>query len=185
MSRILLPALLLLTLACGKEEGTDVNPLIGNRYTVTEIIDKSEVRGFIRENGAVRDLAGEELKAYASNFSYTDANDGNFIGLVITFTDDRTVTYGQGSFAVPFTYTYRDNTVTVAMTDKPFDSEIRVISENRLERSTATFRHHTTSRTYGTDGADFYPGFVADHQDMLSEGDVFTYQTSTWVYSID
>ena len=185
MSRILLTALLLFTLACGEDEREDVNPVIGNRYTVAEIIDKSEVRGFTREDGAVRELAGEELKPYATNFSYTDANDENFIGLVITFTDGQTVTYGEGSFAVPFAYAYRDNTVTVAMPDEPVDSEIRVLSEDRLERSTATFRHHTATGTYGTDGADFYPGFVEDHQDILSEGEVFTYQTSTWVYRAD
>ena len=182
-----LPFLFLLIIlflaACGTgEDGSANNVVIGNRYEVQEIINKSSVQGFTNDGGQIRALTEEELASYGMNFSYTDANDVNFVGLVREFTDENTVLFGTGSFATPFEYSVSGNTITVIMPGEPANSEYTIVDENRLERETVTFRiPGPTGGTMGTDGADPYPSFLADSKAMLEDGQIFTFQTSTWV----
>ncbi|WP_420459567.1 hypothetical protein [Neolewinella sp.] len=178
----------LVTSGCSKEKH---NPFLGKSFAVTAISSKSEVFGAINDGGTIRSLTDTELRSYSGDIAYTDAYDVSFIGTRVAFVSDDTAEYGRGSFASPFPYTVAGQTATVLFDSPPEPGFLRdrndkfvMAGDGTLEKSVFYYRLRTDSGRRGSDGGQFEPGVIDElAAQLLSDGDVYTCQTMTFVYT--
>ena len=190
--RLLYPLCLFLCLfafGCGSEEE---NPFLGKTYQVSVVVNKSTVQGGILDGGTVRPLTAEEVDQYDGDFAYNDLNDANFIGSQIAFVSDDEVEYGKGQYATAFPYRVDDRTATVSFNAPLEDGFIRdrddvlvLTGDGSIKNSAFHYRLITQDGgRRGSEGGQFEPSAIDDLADRLtSEGDVYTYQTMTFIYT--
>ncbi|MBB4080419.1 hypothetical protein GGR28_003053 [Lewinella aquimaris] len=175
---------------CGNDG--EENPFVGKTFEVSAITSKSAVRGAINDGGTIRPLNEEEMPKYSGYFAYNDANDISFIGTRIAFVSDNMVEYGKGEFATPFPYQVTNRTATVDF-NLPNDPRwipnrndaLVMVDDGSIEKSAFHYRLMTDEGgTRGSEGGQFEPSVIDDLEDRLTDdGDVFTYQTMTFIYT--